>query len=135
MASESVRLKNEKIAEHNLFKAKAVGVTQVGGGAVSARRQLKSDNPKAETDAFKCSRCNQRKCTYYQMQTRSADEPMTVSSRPGARPARPVMTCADAPQTFVTYVGRRTDLRGFMLTLCFSLFTRRHLVLRKIVAR
>lgn len=35
----------------------------------------------AETDAFKCSRCQQRKCTYYQMQTRSADEPMTVSGR------------------------------------------------------
>lgn len=33
----------------------------------------------AETDAFKCGRCQQRKCTYYQMQTRSADEPMTVS--------------------------------------------------------
>ncbi|EJT51614.1 positive transcription elongation factor [Trichosporon asahii var. asahii CBS 2479] len=59
MASESVRLLNEKLAEKNLFKAKAVGVTQ------------------AETDAFKCSRCQQRKCTYYQMQTRSADEPMT----------------------------------------------------------
>lgn len=29
MASESVRLLNEKLAEKNLFKAKAVGVTQV----------------------------------------------------------------------------------------------------------
>ncbi|UOH81862.1 transcription elongation factor S-II [Cryptococcus neoformans] len=61
MASESVRMLKEKIASDNLFKAKAVGVTQ------------------AETDAFKCGRCHQRKCTYYQMQTRSADEPMTVS--------------------------------------------------------
>lgn len=32
----------------------------------------------ATTDQFKCSRCGQRKCTYYQMQTRSADEPMTT---------------------------------------------------------
>ncbi|WWD06941.1 transcription elongation factor S-II [Kwoniella europaea PYCC6329] len=61
MASESVRALKEKIASDNLFKAKAVGETQ------------------AETDAFKCGRCQQRKCTYYQMQTRSADEPMTVS--------------------------------------------------------
>jgi transcription elongation factor S-II len=30
----------------------------------------------AETDAFKCGRCKQRKCRYYQKQTRSADEPM-----------------------------------------------------------
>ena len=30
----------------------------------------------AETDSFKCGKCGQRKCTYYQKQTRSADEPM-----------------------------------------------------------
>lgn len=29
-----------------------------------------------ETD-FKCSKCKSRKCTYYSLQTRSADEPMT----------------------------------------------------------
>jgi transcription elongation factor S-II len=32
----------------------------------------------AETDMFKCGKCQQRRCTYYQMQTRSADEPMTT---------------------------------------------------------
>tara|TARA_B100000795_G_C22735696_1_gene413256 strand:- start:643 stop:1152 length:510 start_codon:yes stop_codon:yes gene_type:complete len=30
------------------------------------------------TDDFFCGRCKQRKCTYYQLQTRSADEPMTT---------------------------------------------------------
>ncbi len=30
------------------------------------------------TDEFKCWKCGNRKCTYYQMQTRSADEPMTT---------------------------------------------------------
>lgn len=30
------------------------------------------------TDEFKCSKCKQRNCTYYELQTRSADEPMTV---------------------------------------------------------
>ncbi|CAM8910300.1 unnamed protein product [Rhodiola kirilowii] len=34
--------------------------------------------PKSTTDQFKCSKCGQRKTTYYQMQTRSADEPMTT---------------------------------------------------------
>jgi DNA-directed RNA polymerase subunit M/transcription elongation factor TFIIS len=29
------------------------------------------------TDMFKCTRCGKRECTYYEMQTRSADEPMT----------------------------------------------------------
>ena len=40
----------------------------------------------ATTDQFKCSKCHQRKCTYYQMQTRSADEPMTTFVTCTARP-------------------------------------------------
>lgn len=30
------------------------------------------------TDLFHCLRCNGRNCSYYQLQTRSADEPMTT---------------------------------------------------------
>ena len=33
--------------------------------------------PEAMTDIFKCHRCSGRSCTYYEVQTRSADEPMT----------------------------------------------------------
>jgi transcription elongation factor S-II len=32
----------------------------------------------AATDTFTCRKCYSKKCTYYQMQTRSADEPMTT---------------------------------------------------------
>lgn len=32
----------------------------------------------AATDDFMCWKCKNRKCTYYQLQTRSADEPMTT---------------------------------------------------------
>jgi len=32
----------------------------------------------ASTDTFTCRKCKGNQCTYYQMQTRSADEPMTV---------------------------------------------------------
>jgi transcription elongation factor S-II len=32
----------------------------------------------AMTDTFKCRTCHSNKCSYYQMQTRSADEPMTT---------------------------------------------------------
>ena len=32
----------------------------------------------ASTDNFECRRCKKNRCTYYQAQTRSADEPMTV---------------------------------------------------------
>jgi transcription elongation factor S-II len=32
----------------------------------------------ASTDNFQCRKCKSRECTYYQLQTRSADEPMTT---------------------------------------------------------
>ncbi|KAJ1762601.1 transcription elongation factor TFIIS [Coemansia sp. RSA 2523] len=60
MASKELREQIEKMKEDNLFKAKGAGRTT------------------AVTDIFRCGRCKQRKCTYYQMQTRSADEPMTT---------------------------------------------------------
>ena len=36
------------------------------------------DKPEAMTDAFKCRKCGSRSTSYYEVQTRSADEPMTV---------------------------------------------------------
>jgi transcription elongation factor S-II len=35
-------------------------------------------NMEAATDTFTCRKCKSNKCAYYQMQTRSADEPMTT---------------------------------------------------------
>lgn len=35
-------------------------------------------NLAAATDTFTCRKCKANQCTYYQMQTRSADEPMTT---------------------------------------------------------
>ena len=32
----------------------------------------------AMTDEFKCGRCKNRQCSYYELQTRSADEGMTT---------------------------------------------------------
>ena len=32
----------------------------------------------ASTDNYTCRKCKSKKCSYYQMQTRSADEPMTT---------------------------------------------------------
>ena len=39
---------------------------------------LSKENNAQGTNMFKCAKCKQRNCTYYQMQTRSADEPMTT---------------------------------------------------------
>jgi DNA-directed RNA polymerase subunit M/transcription elongation factor TFIIS len=40
------------------------------------QRQLEGNKAMA-TDQFKCGRCNKRETTFYELQTRSADEPMT----------------------------------------------------------
>jgi len=60
MASAERQAENRKIEEDNLFKS------------------LSAAEKQAETEAFQCSRCKQRKCVYRQAQTRSADEPMTT---------------------------------------------------------
>ncbi|GAV84758.1 TFIIS_C domain-containing protein/TFIIS_M domain-containing protein/Med26 domain-containing protein [Cephalotus follicularis] len=60
MASEQRQQENKEIKQKALFDCERGGQAQ------------------ASTDQFKCGRCGQRKCTYYQMQTRSADEPMTT---------------------------------------------------------
>jgi transcription elongation factor S-II len=82
MASEERKAADAKIEEDNLFLS------------------LGAADQQAETDAFQCGRCkqvltigrrpfivvlmnlHQRKCRYRQAQTRSADEPMTVSYLP-----------------------------------------------------
>jgi len=47
-------------------------------------RKIKRDESKfvnnvhASTDMFTCKKCKSKKCTYYELQTRSADEPATI---------------------------------------------------------
>ena len=60
LASDAKREENQRIRDKKLYDP--------------APRQAK----KASSEQFQCGKCRQRKCTYYQMQTRSADEPMTT---------------------------------------------------------
>jgi transcription elongation factor S-II len=48
-------------------------------------------NLEAATDTFTCRKCKSKKCTYMAMQTRSADEPMTI-----------FVTCLDCGQRWKT---------------------------------
>jgi len=41
-------------------------------------KYLYEEKQEAMTDQFKCGRCKSRECTYYELQTRSADEAMTT---------------------------------------------------------
>ncbi|XP_024367084.1 transcription elongation factor TFIIS [Physcomitrium patens] len=60
MASDARKKENEVIREKALFECER-GMQNV-----------------ASTDQFRCGKCGQRKTTYFQLQTRSADEPMTT---------------------------------------------------------
>ena len=51
--------------------------TLVDHQAKRERIQLEGDFSRA-TDKWLCNGCKMRKCTYYELQTRSADEPMTI---------------------------------------------------------
>lgn len=41
-------------------------------------RTLYEINKELATDIYKCGRCKKKECSFYQLQTRSADEPMTT---------------------------------------------------------
>lgn len=45
--------------------------------AKSKKDMASNTQIEASTDTFTCRKCKQNKCTYYLVQTRSADEPMT----------------------------------------------------------
>jgi transcription elongation factor S-II len=60
MASAELKSVREKFTAYHLEAAKLM------------------KNNQTSTDMFKCGKCGGRETTYYQMQTRSADEPMTT---------------------------------------------------------
>ncbi|GAA0169222.1 general transcription factor [Lithospermum erythrorhizon] len=60
MASDAMQEKNEHIKQKALFECE------------------RGQSLEATCEKFKCGRCGKRETTYYQMQTRSADEPMTT---------------------------------------------------------
>lgn len=60
MASDERKKMNEEIRLKALFECE------------------RGQQMQASTDQFRCGKCGQRKTTYFELQTRSADEPMTA---------------------------------------------------------
>jgi DNA-directed RNA polymerase subunit M/transcription elongation factor TFIIS len=56
---------------------------------INRDRSRFSTNIEASTDMFQCRKCKSKRCTYYEMQTRSADEPATI-----------FITCLDCGKNF-----------------------------------
>ena len=90
----STSTKSLKISGSNIDSATKVG-EKIAQEAIK-KKMIKDDNKfnaklEASTDIFTCPRttCKSKKCTYYELQTRSADEPMTI-----------FVTCLDCGKNF-----------------------------------
>ena len=73
---------NKKINPNNIAKLSVYNIFPENWKDLlnekSKRDELKYKlKPEAMTDQFKCRKCFSRSCSYYEVQTRSADEPMT----------------------------------------------------------
>jgi len=77
------KLVNKEFKAHNLAFMTHQEMRPDLWDSLLEEKRIKDENkftPKIEasTDDFKCGKCKSTKCTYYQLQTRSADEPMTT---------------------------------------------------------
>jgi transcription elongation factor S-II len=80
------RILSGEVKSRNIAEMNSVSMNPNGrlAQAIRARQELQAGiTMRAKMDenfkgAFKCSKCKSEKTTYYQMQTRSADEPMTT---------------------------------------------------------
>lgn len=70
--SDLLSMTNEELANEELKKTRKKVKEKMTRDAQPSQKLT------ASTTQFKCGKCKQRKCTYFQMQTRSADEPLTT---------------------------------------------------------
>ena len=76
-------LLNKEIKSHELAFMTHQQMVPENWDSLIEEKRIRDQNkyePKLEasTDDFTCWKCKSKKCTYYQLQTRSADEPMTT---------------------------------------------------------
>ena len=79
----SDNLKNKKIQAHEIaFMTHIELQPKLWTKLLEKKRKLDENkfngNMQATTDSYKCRKCFSTKCSHYQLQTRSADEPMTT---------------------------------------------------------
>jgi len=77
-----IRIKSDKIDLKNIATLSVYDIFPENWKYIlelkTKRDKLKYElKPEAMTDAFKCRKCGSRSTSYYEVQTRSADEPMT----------------------------------------------------------
>tara|TARA_B100001094_G_C18190212_1_gene806641 strand:+ start:4407 stop:4904 length:498 start_codon:yes stop_codon:yes gene_type:complete len=77
------QIKSKQIDLNNILKIKPWDMYPESWSKLTDE-QVKEDTisftktPVSNTSQFTCSKCKQNNCSYYEMQTRSSDEPMTI---------------------------------------------------------
>jgi transcription elongation factor S-II len=77
------KIKNKEMKPHELAFMTHQEIRPDIWDNLLEEKKIKDENkfsPKIEasTDDYTCSKCRSKQCTFYQLQTRSADEPMTT---------------------------------------------------------
>ena len=72
------KTKLEKIAELSYYELFPKNWQTILDEKIKIEQMKKEAIEASATDMFKCFKCYKRKCTYFELQTRSADEPMTI---------------------------------------------------------
>jgi transcription elongation factor S-II len=70
-------IKAEDISKLSVYEIHPENWKDIIDAKIKRDRMKYEIKPEAMTDRYKCRKCGSRKCSYYEMQTRSADEPMT----------------------------------------------------------
>ena len=72
------KTKLEKIGELSYYELFPKNWQAILDEKIKIEKMKKEAIEASATDMFKCFKCYKRKCTYFELQTRSADEPMTI---------------------------------------------------------
>ena len=70
-------IKAEDISKLSVYEIHPENWKEIIDAKIKRDRMKYDIKPESMTDRYKCRKCGSRKCSYYEMQTRSADEPMT----------------------------------------------------------
>lgn len=75
---QSCKLQAHKVAFMSHYELKPEKWAKLIDAKSKRDKNKFENNMEAATDTFTCRKCKSKKCTYIQLQTRSADEPMSV---------------------------------------------------------
>lgn len=68
----------DELAAKNSYELYPEVWKELSDRLIMREQKLLEGNKGMATDQFKCHGCGKRECTFYELQTRSADEPMTI---------------------------------------------------------